>query len=140
MKLTRLAGMLLAAMVLSGCVALSSSDDGEEGLARYNAAVQSWTGAQIDEVMGTWPRPWFKGQTMMDDTTSVYGFIRTEEYFQEAVQYFDHANNEWKEKSPARNELLICETKFIVDSQGLVTSVKGGGYQCGKFSTPPARP
>ena len=117
-----------------------STDPGPDGLDRYRLAVESWPGAHIDELSAAWPRPWFKGQAAQADESVVYTFIRQEQHFRQAEQYYDHAHNEWVEKMPAGTELSVCETRFVTDPRGVITAVQPGNYQCGQLSAPPARP
>ena len=131
--------MLVPPILASACYLPVSTDPGPDGLDRYNRAAQSWPGAHVDELLAAWPSQWFKGQSTLADGSSAYTFVRQEQYFRQAEQYYDHAHNEWVEKTPAAAELSICETKFITNSQGVITSVQTGNYQCGQTAAPPSR-
>lgn len=135
----KMLSLLLMSGLASACYLPVSTDPGPDGLDKYRRAVESWPGAHIEEVLAAWPRPWFKGQSALADGSPVYTFVRQEQYFRQAEQYYDHAHNEWVEKTPAATELSICETKFVTNDQGLITSVQTGNYQCGQTAAPPAR-
>jgi len=132
--------LLLAAILLPACNFPVLSGSGGASLDRYNLAVESWRGANIDELLAAWPRQWLKDRTVLEDGSTGYAFIRREEFFRQAEQYYDHSHNEWVDKTPAGTELLICETRFIADPQGLITDIKPGNYQCGQIAPPPSRP
>ena len=138
--LPKLLTLLVMLIVIPACYLPVSTDPGPDGLNRYKLAVESWSGAHIDEVLAAWPGPWFKGQTTLDDESKVHTFVRQEQYFRQAEQYYNHAHNEWVEKTPAGTEISICETKFVTSPQGVITRVQPGNYQCGQISAPPARP
>lgn len=138
-NLPKLLSMLVLPMLISACHLPVSTDPGPDGLERYKQAVASWPGAHIDEVLAAWPRPWFKGQTTLADGALVYTFVRQEQYFRQAEQYYDHSHNEWVEKTPAVTELSVCETKFVANPQGIITEAHPGNYQCGQTVAPPSR-
>ncbi len=129
-----------AVAILAACHLPVSTGSGADGQERYTQAVKSWQGANIEDLRSAWPRSRFKEQTTASDGSPMYVFIWTEETYREAEQYFDHAHNEWVDKTPAGTELLICETRFITDSQGLITDVRPGSYQCGQMPPPSPRP
>lgn len=140
-NLSKLAGPLLTAiLLLPGCGLPLAGGPSPDDMQRYQAAVESWRGANIDEVFAAWPRSWLKERTTADDGSPVYAFIRQEQQFRQAEHYFDHAHNEWVEKTSAATELVVCETRFITDSQGVITAVSPGNYQCGRIAPPPSRP
>jgi len=140
MKLfVKMLSLLLASSLISACYLPVSTDPGPDGLDKYKRAVESWPGAHVDELLAAWPRPWLKGQSALADGSEVYTFVWQEQYFRQAEQYYDHAHNEWVEKTPSAAELSICETKFTANPQGLITSVQTGGYQCGQTAAPPSR-
>lgn len=123
----------------TACLPPTKAETEADNLARYEAAAESWRGAPVDALMAAWPRSWFKGLPEPAGDAPVYAFIRMEEFFLPAEQYFDHANNEWVEKSAARAELVVCETRFLTDGQGIISGVSTGGSQCGLFAPPPSR-
>ena len=124
----------MAACVLpQGCGSISYT------LENYRLAVESWRGANISELWSAWPKAWYKGKSSPAEDTTAHDFHWREEYYQEAEQYYDHAHQEWQEKTPAGKVLLICDTRFITDPDGVITSVRPGTYQCGQMPAPPAR-
>jgi len=135
----KLTALMVALTFLSACRFPYSGESGANSLERYTLAVESWQGANIDELLSAWPRSWLKGQTALADESVIYAFIWTEEIYRQAEQYYDHANNEWREKTPAGTELMICETSFTANPQGLITSVRPGGHYCGQMAPPPSR-
>lgn len=139
MKFYKIAALLAVIMVLSACRIPTSAESAAQGQEAYQAAVASWRGAHIDELTAAWPRKWFKDQTAMADESMIFTFIWTENYYRQPEQYFDHANNEWIEKTKGGTELLVCETIFLADPQGNITEVRPGTSHCGLTPAPPAR-
>lgn len=139
MKFYTTAALLAMIMILSACHVPTAAESAARGQEAYQAAVSSWRGAHIDELTSTWPRRWFKDQTTMADESMIFTFIWTEEYYRQPEQYFDHANNEWIDKTKGGTELLVCETIFLTDPQGNITEVRPGASHCGLTATPPAR-
>lgn len=140
MKLPKIAALsALIMLFLPACHIPTAAESAAKGETHYRAAVESWRGAHIDELTSSWPRKWFKDQTVMADESIIFTFIWTEEYYRQPEQYFDHANNEWIDKDKGGVELLVCETIFLTDSRGVITAVRPGTSHCGLTAAPPAR-
>lgn len=135
----KLTALMTALVFLSACPVPHFDGANAPSPERYKLAVDSWQGANIDEVLSAWPRSWLKGKIDLADESVIYTFIRTENIFRQAEQYYDHAHNEWVEKTAGGTELLICETSFTANPQGLITAIKAGGHHCGQMAPPPAR-
>ncbi len=139
MKIHKLIGLLAAAVLGSACALPLAEGLQGNTWERYQQAVGSWRGANIDELLAAWPGSWRKELAVPEGEALAYTFIWTEEQFRQADQYYDHAHQEWVDRTPAGAELLICETKFLADAQGLITGLIPGHYQCGQTTPPPSR-
>lgn len=139
MIFSKTAALLAMMMVLSACHIPTAAENAARGQEAYQAAVVSWRGAHIDELTAVWPRRWFKDQMVMADESMIYTFIWSEEHYRQPEQYFDHANNEWIDKTKGGVELLVCETIFMTDPQGLIVEIRPGSSHCGLTPAPPAR-
>ncbi len=131
--------VVLALAGLSACHLPVIAQSQPKSLEFYQQAVDSWRGAEVEEVLAAWPRAWFRGQTSLADDSRIYSFFYKEEFYQQAEQYYDHAHNEWVEKTPAGQVVLLCETKFITNPEGVILEIRPGNYQCGQIAPPPAR-
>ncbi|MDR2947228.1 MAG: hypothetical protein LBV79_10860 [Candidatus Adiutrix sp.] len=139
MKLYKLTGLVLAVALVAACAMPLTEAMKANSWERYQSAVNSWRGADVGELLAAWPANWRKGPPEQEGDAWAYSFIWTEEIYRQADQYYDHAHQEWVDRTPAGAELLICETVFIADSQGLITGLRPGNYQCGDATPPPPR-
>ena len=132
--------MLLAAMMTiltTGCLPAAISGP-KPSMDNYRAALQSWEGAHIDDLLLKWGAT--KGVEQQLDGTTLYTFSRSEEVYLQEEMAYNHAHQDWDVKSPARLVHYVCRTRFRTNEEGIIISVAPGGFDCGQLSPPPSRP
>jgi hypothetical protein len=107
----------------------------------YAAAVRSWIGATIEEVIASW-REIPTEITQVDDLRTEYSFF-ADEQIENAEALCERAYEgkgaaSWQIRGCIYGMYHYCTTVMVVQN-GKVISVREGSWGCDKMTTPPSR-
>ena len=131
--------ILVLGLNLTGCyyLGVSHSNITPPSESRFKAAVESWVGHPVAEVIQTWGEP--TKITALKDGGGYYRWTRTEEQIQGMDYMYHDAITHEQVIEKATSVIIACRTDLIVNAAGTIISAGFYDSDCADIQPPTSR-